>query len=170
MANRASPRSLTEAELAEAKDLDRRLCEAFGRKDLDAAMACFWDSPDLVVVLYGQVQLGPAEVREGIRKMFEQNESIKVEVKDITYVRSGDGVIGVGLATFHLQSPGGRRQLVVERWSDLRRKVDGRWVYVLDHATVVPGAFPATLPLGHSIQAAEKPADISPGTLVRREA
>jgi hypothetical protein len=28
--------------------------------------------------------------------------------------------------------------LMVERWSDLRRKIDGRWVYVLDHTTVLP--------------------------------
>jgi uncharacterized protein (TIGR02246 family) len=138
MAKTVSPQSLTDAELEEAKDLDRRFCDALSRKDLEAAMACFWDSPDLLVVLSGQVQRGPAEVREGIRKMFEQNESIKLEVTDITYVRSGDGVIGVGTATFHLQPAGGRRQLMVERWSDLRRKVDGRWVYVLDHTTVLP--------------------------------
>lgn len=138
MAKRASLQSLTDAEMAEAKDLDRRLCEAFGKKDLEAAMACFWDSPDLVAVIGGQVQHGPSEVREGIRKLFEQNESLKLEVNEISYVRSGDGVIGVGTATFHLQPPGGRRQLMVERWSDLRRKIDGRWVYVLDHTTIVP--------------------------------
>jgi len=138
MAKPVSPQSLTDAELAEAKDLDRRLCEAFGKKDLEAAMACFWKSPDLIAVLYGQVLHGPDEVRESIRKMFEQNESLKLEVNEITYVRSGDGVIGVGTATFHLQPAGGRRQLMVERWSDLRRKVDGRWVYVLDHASAVP--------------------------------
>jgi hypothetical protein len=32
----------------------------------------------------------------------------------------------------------GERQLMVERWFDLRRKIDGRWVYVLDHATMLP--------------------------------
>jgi len=138
MARRVSPQSLTDAELAEAKELDQRLCEAFGRKDLDAAMACFWDSPDLMAVIDGHVQHGPDAVREGIRKTFEQNESLKMEINEITYVRSGDGIIGVGTATFHLQPAGGRRQLMVERWSDLRRKIDGRWVYVLDHTTVVP--------------------------------
>jgi uncharacterized protein (TIGR02246 family) len=138
MAKPVSPQSLSDAELAEAKKLDRRFCDALARKDLEAAMACFWDSPDLLVVLYGQIQHGPAEVRAGIRKLFKQNESIKLEVNDITYVRSGDGVIGVGTATFHMQSTSGRRQLMVERWSDLRRKIDGRWVYVLDHASAVP--------------------------------
>jgi len=138
MEKSVSFQSLTDAEVAEAKELDRRLCEAFGRKDLDAAMACFWNSPDLVAVINGQIQHGPDAVREGIRKVFEQNESLKLEVNEITYLRSGDGIIGVGTATFHLQPAGGRRQLMVERWSDLRRRIDGRWVYVLDHTTVVP--------------------------------
>jgi len=138
MAKPVSAKSLSETELEEAKDLDRRLCAAFGRKDLDAAMACFWNNPDLVAVIGGQVQHGPAAVREGIRKVFEQNESLRLEVNEITYIRSGDGIIGVGTATFHLQPSGGQRRLMVERWSDLRRKIDGRWVYVLDHTTIVP--------------------------------
>ena len=138
MARRVSPQSLTDAELAEAKELDQRLCEAFGRKDLDAAMACFWDSPDLIAVIAGSVQKGPAAVRDGLKQMFDQNESLRLEVNEVTYLRSGDGVIGVGTATFDLKPVNGERQLMVERWSDLRRKIDGRWVYVLDHATMLP--------------------------------
>ena len=129
---------LTEAVLAEAKELDGKFTEALGRKDLDAAMACFWNSPDLVVVIDGDVQRGPDAVRNGFKQLFAQNESVKLEVNEITYLPSGDGVIGVGTATFDLQPASGQRQLMVERWSDLRRKIDGRWVYVLDHATMVP--------------------------------
>ncbi len=129
--------SLSKGELAEAKDLDRKLCEAMGRKDLDGAMACFWDSPDLVAVIAGTVQKGTAAVREGFRQLFAQNESVSLEVNDVTYLQSGDGIIGVGTATFDLKPAGGQRQLLVERWSDLRRKINGRWVYVLDHTTPV---------------------------------
>ena len=46
--------------------------------------------------------------------------------------------IGVGTFTYDLKPTDGPRQLMVERWSDLRRKIDGRWVYVLDHSTPVP--------------------------------
>jgi len=130
--------SLSEGELAEAKELDRRFCEAISRKDLDAAMACFWDSPDLVAVIAGDVQKGPAAVRNGIKELFAQNESLRMVVNEITYLRSGDGIIGVGTATIDLKPMNGQRQLMVERWSDLRRKIDGRWVYVLDHATMLP--------------------------------
>ena len=130
--------SLTESELAEARELDRRLCDAMSRKDLDAVMACFWDSPDLVAVIGGAVQKGPQAVRGGIKAIFDQNESVRLEINEVAYLQSGDGVIGVGTATFDLTPANGQRHLMVERWSDLRRKIDGRWVYVLDHTTVVP--------------------------------
>ena len=133
-----STHSLAEADLAEAKDLDRRFTEAMSQKDLDAAMACFWNGPDLVVVLNGNVYLGPHATRAAIKEVFDQNETVRLEVNEITHVPSGDGVIGIGTATYELKPAGGPRKLMVERWSDLRRKIDGRWVYVLDHTTVMP--------------------------------
>ena len=126
-------------EFAEAKDLDRRFSEAMSRKDLDAAMACFWDDPNLVVVLYGTVLRGPDAVRAAIKEIFDQNEWLSVEVNEIeiTQLPSSDGVIGVGTATFDMGPRDGPRKLMVERWSDLRRKINGQWVYVLDHAALV---------------------------------
>ncbi len=138
MAKHESAQPPTKTDLTQAKDLDRRFTEAMSRKDLDAAMACFWNDPDLVVVFGGNVQRGPDAVRNGIKELFDQNESIRVEVNEVTYVQSGDGVIGVGTATMDMKPSSGPRQLMVERWSDLRRKIDGRWVYVLDHTTMVP--------------------------------
>ncbi len=138
MAKNVTTGSLTEGELAEARELDRRLCDAISRKDLDAAMACFWDSPDMVAVIGGVVQKGPAAVRQGFQQLFQSNESVSLTVNEVTYLRSGDGVIGVGTATFDMKPVNSQRKLMVERWTDLRRKIDGRWVYVLDHTTMVP--------------------------------
>ena len=137
MGNSGSP-LLTEADLDEAKDLDRRFIEAVNRKELDAAMICFWNDPGLVVVVAGHVQCGPDAVRDGLKESFDQNESVRVEVNEVTHLPSGDGVIGVGTVTAELKPANGPRQLIVERWSDLRRKIDGRWVYVLDHTTPLP--------------------------------
>ncbi len=99
-------------------------------------MACFWNSPDLVVVLWGDVLRGADAVRNNIKRLFDQNQSVRLEVDEITHLLSGDGVVAVGTATFDLKPWNGSSQKIVERWSDLRRKIDGRWVYVLDHATV----------------------------------
>ena len=138
MAKIDSAYTLTDIDLVKAKDLDFRLADAFSRKDLNAVMACLWDDPNLVVVLNGKVHCGADAVRISIKEMFDQNESIRLTVDEVTLLKSGDGVIGVGTATFHLKPVGGPPRLMVERWSDLRRKIDGRWVYVLDHTTVLP--------------------------------
>ncbi len=38
-----------------------------------------------------------------------------------------------------LQPKGGGQSVhVVERWTDLERRINGRWVYLLDHTTLVP--------------------------------
>jgi len=129
---------LSDADLDEAKNLDQRFAAAWRSNDLEAVMACFWNDPGLHVVVNGEVHRGYQAVRAMFKQMLDQHESITLTVDDLSYVRSGEGVIGVGTATFDLKPPGGPGTLLVERWSDLRRKVDGRWVYVLDHATILP--------------------------------
>ena len=120
------------------REMDQRVCDAFSRKDLEAAMACFWDSPDLVVILFGTVYRGTEAVREAVTKMFEENESINLVVDDVSHIRTGDDVLAVGTASYTLKPHDGPPRLIVERWSDLRRKIDGRWVMVIDHTTIVP--------------------------------
>jgi hypothetical protein len=44
----------------------------------------------------------------------------------------------VGTATYQIRPKEGPPQEIRERWTDLRRKIDGRWVYVLDHAHALP--------------------------------
>ena len=121
-----------------AKDLDWRLCEAMSRKDLDALMAFFWDSPDLIVVLFGNLLRGEEAVRASIAQMFKHNESIKVTILESRSVPVGDAVMTVGTATYDLKPKNGTSVQIVEVWTDLIRKIDGRWVYVLDHATMIP--------------------------------
>ena len=130
----SSQTPLTPSEVAEAVELDRRFIDAMNRKDLEAAVACFWDHPDVVLVAFGKVLRGIEAVRRYTAELFAQNESIRIETKNVTYRQAGDGVVGAGTAVFHLQTPAGSPRLMIECWSDLRRKIDGRWVYVLDHA------------------------------------
>ena len=131
-----TPTTLTDSALTEMKELDRRVTDAFSRKDLEAAMACFWNSPDLVVVMWGTILRGTDAVRSAFKQVFDQHESVRLEVDEITHLATGDGVVAVGTATYDLKPWNGPSQKIVERWSDLRRKIDGRWVYVLDHTTI----------------------------------
>jgi ketosteroid isomerase-like protein len=130
---------VTKADLAGAKDLARRFVESINRKDLDGTMACVWNSPDMIWVNFGTVVRGYDGFRGGLAQMFAQNEKVKIEVNEISYVPVGDLIMAVGTATIDLQPKGGSpSQHIVERWTDLERKIDGRWVYVLDHTTLVP--------------------------------
>jgi uncharacterized protein (TIGR02246 family) len=131
--------SVTPSDLADARALNQKFAEAMNRKDLDGAMSCFWNSPDLILVLWGTTVRGYEGVRAGIKQMFDQNESVKLEVNELTFVPVGDMIMAVGTATYYLQPKSGPSQKIVERWTDLERKIDGRWVYVMDHATIVPG-------------------------------
>ena len=129
---------LSAADRAGVEDLVDRFTDAMSRKDLDGAMACFWNSPELIVVLFGNTQRGYETVRGGIAAMFEQNETVRLTVNEISYVPVGNMVMAVGTATYDLKPKGGPAMQLVERWTDLEQKIDGRWVYVLDHATMVP--------------------------------
>ena len=134
----STPQAVSPADLAAVKDLDARFCAAMSGRNVEAAMACFWDSPDLVVVVFGNVARGTPAVRGGIAQMLEQNSSVKLAINEVSYVPSGADVLTVGTATYDLTGTNGTATQIVERWTDLKRKIGGRWVYVLDHATLVP--------------------------------
>jgi len=130
--------SISADDLAGAKDLLERYCDAFAHKDLEAASACIWNSPDLVWVAFGTVIRGYEGVHSRWTQMFAQNDSLKVTVNEISYVPAGRAIIAVGTATIDMQPKGGGpSQHVVERWTDVERKIDGRWVYVSNHTTKV---------------------------------
>ena len=59
---------------------------------------------------------------------------LQLEIDEVTHLRSGDCVFAVGTAIYRLQPPDGPPQQFTERWTDVRQQIDGRWVYVLDHA------------------------------------
>ena len=58
---------LIEALMTGNARLDGAFCKAMSNKDVEGAMRCFLDAPDLVVVLYGNVLHGPAALRQFLR-------------------------------------------------------------------------------------------------------
>jgi ketosteroid isomerase-like protein len=129
---------LNEAMTAANARLDSRLCEAMSNKDIEGAMGCFLDSPDLVVVLYGKVLRGPAAVRQFLTELFSRMKTVHLQINEITHWSLGDSVFAVGTATYDMETPDGTRSKVQACWTDARQKVAGRWFYVLDHATQTP--------------------------------
>jgi len=130
----AEAQELSAEELAGVQDLDRRFLAAYNRLDVEAFMACLWNSPNLVVSVFdGTVYLGWETVRQMTEETFAGLESAHVEIVEITRMRSGDAVVAIGTATYELQPKDGPLQKITARWSDFRRKEGGQWVYVHDH-------------------------------------
>jgi len=116
--------------------LDRRFMDAMAKKDVDGAMSCFLDSADLAVVLWGTEMRGPEPVRAAITRLFGEYDEVRLEIDKVTEFPAGDAVIAIGQATYSL-TKGGKVKAMTEVWTDVRRKVNGRWVYILDHAELL---------------------------------
>jgi ketosteroid isomerase-like protein len=114
-------------------DLDRRFLSAMSRKDVAGAMSCFIDGPDLVAVLWGKEFRGPQQLPEAISSLFNEYDEIVLTIDRVRKFRAGDSVLAVGQATYTLKKAGVVSRLT-EIWTDVRREVNGRWVYVMDHA------------------------------------
>jgi ketosteroid isomerase-like protein len=109
------------------------------RKDLEGVMQCLWHDPNLVVVLWdATVYRGWDSVRNAVQQLFDTFPKVSLRIDEVSHVPVGDGIVAVGTATYNLQSADGSAVRIVERWTDLRRKIDGRWMYVLDHAHALP--------------------------------
>jgi ketosteroid isomerase-like protein len=121
--------------LLATEDLDERFTSGMSRKDIEQVMSCFWNSPDLILVVYdGTVFRGFDEVRRAFEQLFDQCEALSLVIDEVSHNRQDDSVFAVGTATYEMITIDGASQKVTERWTDVRRKVDGRWVYVMDHA------------------------------------
>jgi len=117
------------------EDLDQRFTGGMSRMDIEQVMSCFWNSPDLILVVYdGTVFHGFDNVRKAVEQMFAQCETLSLAIDEVSHVRQGESVFAVGTATYEMKTTEGTSQKITERWTDVRRKVDGRWVYVMDHA------------------------------------
>jgi hypothetical protein len=64
--------------------------------------------------------------------------TVHLEINEVTHWSFGETVFAVGTATYEFEALDGARSTLKECWTDARRKVTGRWVYVLDHATQIP--------------------------------
>ena len=119
-------------------ELEKAFCSAMSSKNVDGVMACLLNSPDLVVVLYGKVLRGPEQVRGELRVLFDKMRALTLEVDAVKYIACGEAVIAVGTATYQFYPRNGPASTLVERWTDVRRCIQGRWVTVLDHAEKLP--------------------------------
>jgi ketosteroid isomerase-like protein len=121
--------------IAEAKALDQRFFDAYNKGDVDAIMATYWNSPDLVSFPPGAMMAkGFEAVRQGMLKEFSGPRG-KLELVDANYKVAGDIVYCWGTWRWTMAPPEGPPIEVLGRYSDIKAKRDGKWVFVMDHAS-----------------------------------
>jgi ketosteroid isomerase-like protein len=133
-----APAGPTSAELiSAAAALDRQFAEAFNKGDVDALMATYWNSPNLVS--FGPEGMGTKgfdAVKAEAAGMFKTMPGAKIELVTNNDVH-GDVVLGWGTWKMTIPTPAGP-QVVEGRFSDVKAMRDGKMVYIMDHASMPP--------------------------------
>jgi uncharacterized protein (TIGR02246 family) len=141
--NEEQAKSLSAADLVANQELDQRFMDAMNQMDIEKLMSCFWNSPDLIFVDFdGNVNRGYDNIRKVFEQFFDQFESLSLVCDEISHIRAGNSVFAVGTATYTMRTKDGTSQQVTQRWSDVRGKVEGHWVYVLDHVHFLSSSNP----------------------------
>ena len=121
--------------LLATEDLDQRFTDGMSRMDIEQVMSCFWNSPDVILVIHdGTVFRGFDSVRRAVEQTFAECRTLSLVIDEVSHISQGESVFAVGTATYEMKTTEGISKKITERWTDVRRKVDGRWVYVMDHA------------------------------------
>jgi ketosteroid isomerase-like protein len=123
--------------IAEAKALDQRFVEAYNRGDADAVMETYWNSPDLISYAVDTLQLkGWQALKDYTVRTFASMQGASLEILDSNYKPINDFVISWGTWRLTIPSKVGAPVEVVGRYSDVKSQRGGKWVCILDHASV----------------------------------
>ena len=117
--------------------------KGFKAGDADAVTACY--APDAVLWIPGQpMARGKQQIHDSLAGFFAA-----YTIKDMTITKLGGSEVGddaVAWGTFTIVSidkATGKEATEVGRYVDVSRRIDGKWVYVVDHASDDPPPSPA---------------------------
>jgi len=129
----ASPETM----IAAAKALDQQFTTAFNKGDLDGVMATYDHGPDVVLFAPDELEVrGWDSIRKGLQQALANAPGAHLELVSPQYRAAGDVVIGWG--TFRLINavPAKGTVETMGRYTDVKAQRDGKWVYIVDHASV----------------------------------
>ena len=126
-----------ETMIEEAMALDARFEEAFNKEDIDGLVACYWDDPEVVSMTPAQMIVkGTDAIREDFQSFLEGTNVKKFKLRKPQYRVLGDAVLGWGKFRLTTIPSLGPEVTLDGRYLQIVEKKDGKWVYVLDHASV----------------------------------
>ncbi len=133
-------RPTPEAMVTAANALDASFAEAFNRGDVDALDALYWNSADVVSFPADAMEArGIAAIREANAKTVASLRGAQLTLVESHNIPVGEAVVGWG--RFRLTVPGAPAP-IEGRYTDVKAERDGKWVYILDHASSPQTAAP----------------------------
>jgi uncharacterized protein (TIGR02246 family) len=119
-----------------AKLVDDAFTKAFISNDLDAIVALY--APNAVMYPPDASQArGKDEIRAGYAALLQANTIKEFQALDSTYESYGDISIGWGRWTITMVPKSGGDPIHMEgRFTDVAKRIDGKWFYIVDHASV----------------------------------
>ena len=135
MSNTAKFEPLSDEDILANHELNQCFGEGLIKKNIEQVMGCVWDSPDFVFVATdGTIFMGSENFRRATEAWFTAFESIDCVLDEVKFIPAGDSLLVVGKATYTLTEKDGSSHKLPEVWTDVRKKIGGKWVMVLDHA------------------------------------
>jgi uncharacterized protein (TIGR02246 family) len=121
---------------------------AFADGDADAVAACYAD--DAVMWFPGgPMATGRQAIRDGYAHFFSEYSIQDVSTQTLGHETMGDTQAAWGTyAITTVEKASGKVHSVTGRFTDVSRKIDGRWLYVADHPSDDPPPPPAAAPAG----------------------
>ncbi len=139
-----APSTLAPDVLRANQEIDQKFLDAHRTRDTETIMGLFSAGPDVFFISpAGDIYKGRDQIRQSIEKFFERVVTMTGAIDHVTYLAAGDGVIAYGQVTYHRQLKGHAPDTSVVRWTDYRRKENGKWVLVFRHAHWPMNAIPA---------------------------
>ena len=125
------------AEMVAAADaLDKEFLATFNRGDIDGLMATYWNSPELVSIGLDGGGMNWEATKAAWDGVFKTMPGVQLEFLSAHNIAEGSAVLGWGTWRMTVPVQGGPPQVMEGRFSDVKALRDGKWVYVMDHASV----------------------------------
>ncbi len=127
--------------LADAAADGRAVSDAFAKAvaagDVQAVLALYRDDASVIWPGQGEEAKGKAAIEPLARNLIAAAKSGTVVLKSQESTPLGDGyIVNVGRWEETAVGPGGKKMVVTIRTSEVLAKTDGKWLYLVDHASV----------------------------------
>lgn len=142
----ASPEAMVKG----AQGLEDAFLKAFNAQDAEALAACYWNNPEVVLMPPDTLMFkGAAQVKSCFAHMAMTMKGAHLAITESHQIPMGDVVAAWGLFTLSMPGPDGKPMELHGRFTDVKAERDGKWVYLMDHASLpAPPPPPPPMPEG----------------------